>query len=66
MIVLKGRVSKVGDGMALITIPNDTSIADILTVYDDRLSVGMPVEITVIPLKVRSAGVGLLNPSVAY
>jgi hypothetical protein len=64
MIMLKGRVSKVtGDGVCLILIPNDTSIPDMLQVYSDKLEPGMPVSITIEPIKVRSAGAGFLSPA---
>jgi hypothetical protein len=62
MIYLKGRVHKIADGnLCLIAIPNDTNIHDIIQVYSDKLEVGMPVAITIEPLKVRSVGAGFMS-----
>lgn len=64
MIHLKGRVSKVmPNGIAIITIPTDYGMDNIIEVDDDRLEAGMRVLITIEPVKVRAAGLGRLIPS---
>ena len=67
MIYLKGRVSKINeDNLCIISIPNDTSMPDILQVYSDKLEPGQPVSILIEPLKVKTAGAGFLSPAGAY
>lgn len=64
MIELNGRVAKVDGERCLITIPNDTSISDVIQVYTDKLAPGQPVRITIEPIKVKAAGVGRLIAAV--
>jgi hypothetical protein len=59
MIILKGKVSKVmPNGVAVVSVMNDTSMPDVLQVRDGRLWAGQHVEIELRPLKTMSAGAG--------
>lgn len=67
MITLKGKVTKVmPNGIALITVPTDYGMDNIIEVDDDRLEAGMAVMITIEPIKVRAVGIGKLMPSMSY